>query len=147
MFYYASLGISPSGDANYPSQVWSPSVASVAARSSSSVKRRRPRFVTPFIVDSFIIDPYIIVVSFFCFRPTQPPPSKRRRVLPCLSFAAWHASSTPHPFFRVSPFSKSFGNEVQRHPLLNKYSWAFFFTNHPLVSARLLRSYLEVHSR
>jgi hypothetical protein len=29
-----------------------------------------------------------------------------------------------HRFRRVSPFSKSFGNEVLRYPLLSKYSWA-----------------------
>ena len=56
-------------------------------------------------------------------------PLSRNAGVCCLSFAAWHASSTPHPFYRVSPFSKSFGNEVQRHPLLNKYSWAAVFCN------------------
>ncbi len=71
----------------------------------------------------------------------------------------WPLGAAPHPSpsfaarcavascfcRRVNPCSKSLGDEPPRHPLLNKYSWALFFMNHPLVSARLLRSYLEVH--
>jgi hypothetical protein len=54
----------------------------------------------------------------------------RCAALHCMPCFAAPLSNVAHTSSRVSPCSKSFGNEVPQHPLLNKYSWAVVFTPH-----------------
>ena len=56
--------------------------------------------------------------------------ARRCAALHCMPCYAAPLSNVAHTSSRVSPCSKSFGNEVPQHLLLNKYSWAVVFTPH-----------------
>jgi hypothetical protein len=71
--------------------------------------------------------PHFPVHAMFCAPccPAAPCPTCRRAE----RFSSLLSSryTVTNRLLRVSPCSKSFGNEVLRHPLLSKYSWAFVF--------------------
>jgi hypothetical protein len=77
-------------------------------------KKTKVRFCTPFCLAHVMLPPRAVPLRFSLLAVHS-----RRR---CLRSGC---PTVTHRFRRVSPFSKSFGIEVLRHPLLSKYSWAF----------------------